>query len=104
MLLYAIHAFIVVRADQEFARQHPASQFNLRTLVIPDTVFGWAGAWGAALGVVWLAVASGLWVYYVLTGRHLSRNSRRSLIAVLVGLLVVACGLVVETISKGGVG
>jgi hypothetical protein len=68
MLLYPIHACIVVRADLEFARQHPESQFNLRAIVMHDTVFGWAGAWGAALGIVWLAVAIGLWIYYRISG------------------------------------
>jgi hypothetical protein len=104
MLLYPIHACVVVRADLEFARQHPESQFDLRTIVMHDTVFGWAGAWGAALGIVWLAVAIGLWIYYRISGRTLSRKSRRPLIGILIGLLVVASGLVAETVARGGVG
>jgi hypothetical protein len=108
MLLYPIHSCIVVRADLEFARQHPKSQpesqFDLRTIVMHDTVFGWAGAWGAALGTVWLAGAGGLWTYYFVRGWTLCRRSRRSLIAILTGLLVVGSGLVAETIAKSGVG
>ena len=102
--LYPIHSVIVAMADREFARQHPSSQFDLRTMIIHETVFGWAGAWGFALGVVWLAVASGLWIYYVLNGRHLTHTSFRPFMAVLAGLLFVTSILVVETILKAGVG
>lgn len=92
------------RADRAFARQQPVAQFDLRTMVIHDTVFGWAGAWGTAVGLVWLAVASGLWIHYALDGRRLGRTSRRPFLTVLVGLLIVGSLLVVEGLLKPGVG
>jgi hypothetical protein len=98
MLLYPIHEVIVVLAGHESAGQLPPSQFDLRTMAIHDTVFGWAGAWGCALGVVWLAVASALWIYYVLNGRHLTRTSLKPFIAVVMGLLIVTSMLALEMI------
>lgn len=97
MLLYpieAVPAWLEARRALEAASTPVIAptgglQFDLRTAIIHCGPVGWAGSVAAFLGVAWVAIAGGLWLYHRSRGYTLVRSSKTALAAVLAGVVVV---------------